>query len=128
MKSAARALTARETRTRALAVLVGLGLALNFVAVRALQAWAPDAAWPAARPASSEKTLRTAFYTFTMTTQPGLLPAPDRRRAGGSIAALGSDFLVVTATGDFYRLWWVNGANKLQTQKLPLSVPFTRSE
>ena len=61
-----------------------------------------------------------------MTTQPGLLPAPERRRAGGSLAVLGDGFLVVTATGDFYGLSWNNGANTLRAQKLPLTVPFNR--
>jgi hypothetical protein len=110
---------------RTLTVLL-LAVALNFSAVRAQQAKPRPAPKPAAPPATTEKTLRTAFYTFTMTTQPGLLPAPDRRRAGGSIAALGSDFLVVTATGEFYRLSWVTGSNTVRAQKLPLSVPFNR--
>ena len=109
---------------RALAALLLLGLALNIAAVRAQQA--RPARKPAAPPANTEKTLRTAFYTFTMTTQPGLLPAPDRRRAGGSLAALGDDFLVVTATGDFYRLSWVAGSNTLRAERLALSVPFNR--
>jgi len=109
---------------RALAALLLLGLALNIAAARAQQA--RPAQKPAAPPANTEKTLRTAFYTFTMTTQPGLLPAPDRRRAGGSLAAVGNDFLVVTAAGDFYRLSWTEGSNALRAQKLPLSLPFNR--
>jgi hypothetical protein len=109
---------------RALAALPLLGLALTVAAPGAQQA--RPAPRPAAPPASTEKTLRTAFYTFTMTTQPGLLPAPDRRRAGGSLAAVGSDFLVVTAAGDFYRLSWAGASNTLRAQKLALSVPFNR--
>jgi hypothetical protein len=109
---------------RALAALLLLGPALNVAAARAQQA--RPAQKPAAPPANTEKTLRTAFYTLTMTTQPGLLPAPDRRRAGGSLAAVGNDFLVVTAAGDFYRLSWAAGSNTLRAQKLPLSVPFNR--
>jgi len=113
-------------RVRALAVLLLFGLALNIAAVRAQQA--RPAAKPAARPANIEKAVRTAFYALTMTTQPRLLPAPDRRRAGGSLAALGDGFLVVTATGDLYQLSWVEGSNTLRAQKLPLSVPFNRPE
>jgi hypothetical protein len=113
-------------KVRALAVLLLFGLALNIAAVRAQQA--RPAAKPAARPANIEKAVRTAFYALTMTTQPRLLPAPDRRRAGGSLAALGDGFLVVTATGDFYQLSWVEGSNTLRAQKLPLSVPFNRPE
>ena len=111
---------------RALAALLLLGPALTVAAVGAQQA--RPAAKPAARPANIEKAVRTAFYTLTMTTQPRLLPAPDRRRAGGSLAALGDGFLVVTATGEFYQLSWVDGSNTLRAQKLPLSVPFNRPE
>ncbi len=113
---------------RALATLIVLGLALNTIAVDAKQARpaAKPAAKPPAPPAKTEKTVRTAFYAFTMTTQPGLLPAPERRRAGGALAPLGDGFLVVTATGDFYRLTWNNGANTLRAQKLPMTVPFNR--
>ena len=113
-------------RVRALAALLLFGPALNITAALAQQA--RPAAKPAARPANIEKTIKTAFYSLTMTTQPGLLPAPDRRRAGGSLAALGDGFLVVTARGDFYRLSWVDGSNTLRAQKLPLSVPFNRPE
>lgn len=114
-------------RVRALAVLLLFGLALNVTAAARAQQARP-AAKPAAPPASIEKAVRTAFYTLTMTTQPRLLPAPDRRRAGGSLATLGDGFLVVTATGDFYQLSWVNGSNTLRAQKLPMSVPFNRPE
>jgi hypothetical protein len=114
----------RPHRTRAFATLIAVVLALNVIAVRAQQA--RPAPKPASPPANTEKTVRTAFYTFTMTTQPGLLPAPDRRRAGGSIAQLGGGFLVVTAIGDFYRLSWAGNGNTFRAQKLPLSVPFNR--
>jgi hypothetical protein len=108
---------------RALATAIVFGLVLTIPA----HAQQPrPAAKPAARPANTEKTVRTAFYTFSMITQPGLLPAPERRRAGGSLARLGDDFLVVTATGDFYRLSWAASANTLRAEKLPLSVPFNR--
>jgi hypothetical protein len=113
-------------RVRALAALLLFGPGFNITAALAQQA--RPAAKPAARPANIEKAVKTAFYTLTMTTQPGLLPAPDRRRAGGSLATLGDGFLVVTATGDFYQLSWVNASNTLRAQKLPLSVPFNRSE
>lgn len=118
----------RILRTRALATLVAVGLAMNVIAGRAEQAKpAPKPApKPASPPANTEKTVRTAFYTFTMTTQPGLLPAPDRRRAGGSIDLLGDGVLVVTAIGDFYRLAWAANGNTFRAEKLPLSVPFNR--
>jgi hypothetical protein len=101
-----------------------LALTLNVTGLPAQQA--RPAPKPAAPPANTEKSVRTAFYTFTMTTQPGLLPAPDRRRAGGSLAALDDGFLVVTAAGEFYRLSWAPGSNTVRAQKLPLSVPFNR--
>ena len=113
-------------KVRALAALLLFGPALNIPAALAQQA--RPAAKPAARPANIEKTIKTAFYALTMTTQPGLLPAPDRRRAGGSLAALGDGFLVVTARGEFYRLSWMDGSNTLRAQKLPLTVPFNRPE
>src|SRR5690349_8339860 len=118
----------RTYRTRALATLIAAGLALNIVAARAQQARpAPKPApKPAPAPATTEKTIRSAFYAFTMTSQPGLLPAPDRRRAGGSIALLGDGVLVVTAIGDFYRLSWAANGNTFRAEKLPLSVPFNR--
>jgi hypothetical protein len=114
-------------RRRALLTAILLGFALDITPVRAQQPRpARPAPKPAAPPANIETSVRTTFFTFTMTTQPRLLPPPDRRRAGGSLAALGDDFLVVTATGDFYRLAWTPGANTLRAQKLPLSVPFNR--
>jgi glucose/arabinose dehydrogenase len=116
-------LAVRTHRTRVLTTLITALLALNAIPVRAQQA---RPARKPAPPANTEKSIRTAFYTFTMTTQPALLPAPDRRRAGGSIAVLGDGFLVVTAIGDFYRLSWVPNGNTLRAQKLPLSVPFNR--
>jgi hypothetical protein len=121
---AARASTARGIGPRALAALLLLGLAFNIAAARAQQA--RPAPKPAAPSPNTEKTVRTAFYAFTMTTQPGLLPAPDRRRAGGSLTTLGDGFLVVTAVGDFYRLAWADKSNTLRAQKLSLSVPFNR--
>ena len=116
----------RTHRTRALATLIGAALALHVVSVDAQQA--RPAPKPASKPAAAntEKTIRSAFYTFTMTTQPGLLPAPDRRRAGGSIALLGDGVLVVTAVGDFYRLSWAASGNTFRAEKLALSVPFNR--
>src|SRR5688572_1988559 len=117
---------------RTCATLIIIGLALNTIAAGAQQARpapkpAPKpASKPAATPANVEKPVRTAIYTFTMTTQPGLLPAPDRRRAGGALARLGDGFLVVTAIGDLYRLSWAGSTNTLRAEKLPFSVPFNR--
>jgi hypothetical protein len=113
---------------RALAALAILGMVVHVGVVRAQQP-KPAAAKPAAKPAAPanpEKSIRTAFYTLTMTTQPALLPAPDRRRAGGSIAALGDGFLVVTATGDFYQLSWAKTGHTFTAQKLAFSLPFNR--
>ena len=111
-----------------LTAVAALVVTMNVGVGRAQQAppAAKPAAKPAARSANTQKSIRTAFYTFTMTTQPGLLPAPDRRRAGGSIAVLGDSFLVVTATGDFYRLSWAGASNILRAQKLASSLPFER--
>lgn len=72
------------------------------------------------------RTIRSVDYTFTVAVQAGLVPPPDRRRAGGSIAVLGDGFLVVTAAGDFYRLTWVAGSDTLKSQKLALTLPFNR--
>jgi hypothetical protein len=73
------------------------------------------------------KTIRSVDYTFTVAVQAGLVPPPDRRRAGGSIAAVGDGFIVVTAAGEFYRLTWVPGSNTLKSQKLALTAPFNRA-
>jgi hypothetical protein len=73
------------------------------------------------------RTIKSADYTFTLTTHSGLVPPAERRRAGGSIAAAGDDIVVVTAIGDFYRLTWVPGSNTLKSQKLPLTAPFNRT-
>lgn len=73
------------------------------------------------------KTIRSVDYTFTVAVEAGLVPPPDRRRAGGSIAVLGDGFIVVTAAGDFYRLTWVPGSNTLKSQKLALTAPFNRA-
>jgi hypothetical protein len=115
----------KNIRIGALAAVAVLILGLNIAALRAQQV--RPSTEPAAPAANIDKIVRTAFYTFTTTSQPGLLPAPDRRRAGGSLSALGDGFLVVTATGDFYRLSWAAGSNTLRPQRLRLSVPFNRS-
>ena len=70
----------------------------------------------------------SAYYTLTLTLHPKLVPPPDRPRAGGSIAALGDGFLLVTAAGEFYRLSWESGADTLRSQRLQLSAPFNREE
>ena len=107
--------------------LIALGLTLSVSSALAQQARPVPRPAPKAA-AVTEKTVRTALYTLTMTTQPGLLPAPDRRRAGGALTAFGDGFLVVTAAGDFYRLSWETGTNTLRAEKIPLSVPFNRPQ
>ena len=72
------------------------------------------------------RSIPSAFYTFTLTVQPGLVPPPDRERAGGSLTALGDGFLLTTAAGDFYRLSWDPGTDILTSERLPFSVPFNR--
>jgi hypothetical protein len=89
-----------------------------------------DAA-PSTAPAPSsepetERTIRSAYYTFTLTPHPELVPPAARRRAGGSLTRLGDGFLVVTAVGEFYRLSWEPGTNALRADRLPLSAPFNR--
>ena len=86
---------------------------------------APPAATP---PANPQRNIRSAFYNFTLTTYAGLVPPPDRQRAGGSLTPLGDGFLLVTAAGDFYRLSWAQGAGTLQAEKISLTVPFNRAE
>ena len=89
-----------------------------------------DAARPVAGAPASEPDIRrsvsSAYYTFTLTLHTALVPPPDRRRAGGSLAPLGDGFLLVTATGEFYRLSWEPGANALRSDRLSLSAPFNR--
>jgi aldose sugar dehydrogenase len=90
----------------------------------------PSAAAPAAAtaPAHPQRNIRSAFYNFTLTTYAGLVPPPDRQRAGGSLTPLGEGFLLVTAAGDFYRLSWAQGADTLQAEKISLTAPFNRAE
>ena len=83
----------------------------------------PAAATPAE---NRERIVRSALYDFTLTTHAGLVPPPDRPRAGGSIAAYGDGFLLVTAAGDFFRLWWAPENTTLRAERLPASVPFNR--
>jgi aldose sugar dehydrogenase len=83
---------------------------------------------PPAPPPNPQRNIRSAFYNFTLTTYTGLVPPPDRQRAGGSLTPLGDGFLLVTAAGDFYRLSWVQGADTLQAEKISLTVPFNRAE
>ena len=86
---------------------------------------APAAATARAHP---QRNIRSAFYNFTLTTYAGLVPPPDRQRAGGSLTPLGDGFLLVTAAGDFYRLSWAQGADTIQAEKIALTVPFNRGE
>jgi hypothetical protein len=82
---------------------------------------------PQTKPVTGRK-ISSAYYTVTLTPHPTLVPAPDRPRAGGSIAALGDGFLLVTASGEFYRLSWAPGADTLRSERLPFSAPFNRKE
>jgi len=82
----------------------------------------------AAAPANPQRNIRSAFYNFTLTTYAGLVPPPDRPRAGGSLTPSGDGFLLVTAAGDFYRLSWMAGNEALKAEKLSLTVPFNRAE
>ena len=90
----------------------------------------PPPAAPAAAtaPAHPQRNIHSAFYNFTLTTYAGLVPPPDRQRAGGSLTPLGDGFLLVTAAGDFYRLSWAQGADTLVAEKISLTVPFNRAE
>ena len=90
----------------------------------------PPTAAPAAAtaPANPQRNIRSAFYNFTLTTYAGLVPPPDRQRAGGSLTPLGEGFLLVTAAGEFYRLSWAPGADTLQAEKMSLAAPFNRAE
>jgi hypothetical protein len=91
---------------------------------------APAPAKPPATkpPPATKQRIGTAYYTLAVTSHPGLVPPPDRPRAGGAIAALGDGFLLVTADGEFYRLSWQSGANSLRSERLPLSAPFNRKD
>jgi hypothetical protein len=75
----------------------------------------------------TEKSIKTANYALTLTEHPGLVPPPDRRRAGGALEPLDDGFLLVTAAGEFYQLSWQRGGNALRARQLPLSVPFNRN-
>lgn len=74
------------------------------------------------------RTIGSARYTLTLTTQPDLVPPPDRARAGGAIEPLGDGFLLVTAAGQFYRLSWEPDVDRLRAERLALSAPFNRTE
>jgi aldose sugar dehydrogenase len=90
----------------------------------------PPVAAPAAAtaPAHPQRNIRSAFYNFTLTTYAGLVPPPDRQRAGGSVTPLGDGFLLVTAAGDFFRLSWQPGGDAISAERVPLSAPFNRTE
>ena len=75
-----------------------------------------------------QRNIRSAFYTFTLTTYAGLVPPPDRPRAGGSVAAFRDGFLLVTAAGDFFRLSWQPGSDSITAERLPLTVPINRAD
>ena len=81
-----------------------------------------------APPSNPQRNIRSAFYNFTLTTYAGLVPPPDRPRAGGSLTAFRDGFLLVTAAGDFFRLSWAPGADAIRAERLPVSVPFNRAD
>jgi len=81
-----------------------------------------------APPSNSQRNIRSAFYNFTLTTYAGLVPPPDRQRAGGSLATFRDGFLLVTAAGDFFRLSWPAGTDSITAERLPVSVPFNRAD
>jgi hypothetical protein len=81
-----------------------------------------------AAPSNPQRQIRSAFYTFTLTRFAGLVPPPDRQRAGGSVTPVGDGFLLVTAAGDFFRLAWQPGTDAITAERLPVSVPFNRPE
>jgi hypothetical protein len=83
---------------------------------------------PPAPPPNPQRNIRSAFYNFTLMTYAGLVPPPDRPRAGGSVAAFRDGFLLVTAAGDFFRLSWQPGTDSITAERLPVSVPFNRAD
>jgi hypothetical protein len=99
----------------------------NRPALATEDAQAPPQAAPAPPP-NPQRTIRSAFYNFTLTTYAGLVPPPDRPRAGGSLSPLGDGFLLVTAAGDLFRLSWQPDTDTITAERLPFSVPFNRAE
>jgi len=83
---------------------------------------------PPAPPPNPQRNIRSAFYNFKVMTYAGLVPPPDRPRAGGAVAAFRDGFLLVTAAGDFFRLSWQPGTDSITAERLPVSVPFNRAD
>ena len=94
----------------------------------AWQQVAPSVAPSATSKPATSRHVGSAFYNLTLTAYPALVPPPDRPRAGGSVAAFGDGFLLVTAAGEFYRLSWGPATNTLQSEPLGFSAPFNRKE
>jgi aldose sugar dehydrogenase len=79
-------------------------------------------------PPNPQRSIRSAFYPFTLTTYPTLVPPPDRQRAGGSLSPFDDGFLLLTAAGEFFRLSWQPDSDSIRADRLPVSVPFNRAD
>jgi hypothetical protein len=118
-----------EYRFWLVAALAVLAVAIGIVALTPSSS-GDNASSGAVAPSSApdiERAIPSMYYTLTLTVHQGLVPAPERRRAGGSLAAFGDGFVVVTAAGDFYRLSWEAGATRLRSDRLHVVAPFNRS-
>jgi cytochrome c2 len=69
--------------------------------------------------------IRTALNAIEVTTCHGLL-APVKSDGGG-IVKYGDGFLLMTGSGEFYRLEWQAGQNPLKATRLPLPAPMDRA-
>jgi cytochrome c2 len=74
--------------------------------------------------ATTETTVRTAFYPLRIVSHAGIVPTPATR--GGGLSTLGKQVLLGTGDGHLYVLSWDD--ERLHANELPTRVPANREE
>ncbi len=77
-----------------------------------------------AAPGPKDHVIRTALNAVSVTYLRNLLDPV--KGDGGAITRYGDGFLLVTGSGEIYRLEWEPGKNALRSTRLPLSAPMDR--
>jgi cytochrome c2 len=77
-----------------------------------------------AGPGPKDRVVWTALNAVSVTYLRKLLDPVESR--GGGISKYGDGFLLVTGSGEIYRLEWEPGKNTLRSTRLPLSAPMDR--
>jgi cytochrome c2 len=100
-----------------LSTVVGSTLAVGFAVLAAgrLFSRATDEA------SMREEVILTALQAVTFTHHRDLVDPPGSN--GGAIAAYAKGFLLVTGSGEFYRLDWTPSGDSLRSKRLPLTAP-----